>query len=117
VTELSDAQVAELRALPLLRKLEVQPMSTSLLRRLLAQPHELQWQQIALPEQLDDEVAALLPQLPSLSALDENDTATCSDFDFLRRLPNLADVHVAFREPSAAARIDSLMSGLQCCSH
>ena len=38
--ELSDAQVAQLRALPLLRRLEVRPMSTVLLRRLLAQPHD-----------------------------------------------------------------------------
>jgi hypothetical protein len=113
--DLSDAQVNELRAMPLLPKLHVWPMSTSLLRRLLTQPHNLQWQQIALPEQLDDEVAALLPQLPSLTSLDESSVVTCSHFDFLRRLPNLAEVYLDMREPSAAGRIESLMAALQCC--
>jgi hypothetical protein len=115
---LSDAQVAQLRALPLLERLEMRSMSTSLLRRLLAQPHNLQWQEIALPRLLSDKAAALLPQLPSLTALGAPTVfTTCSHFDFLRRLPNLVRVclDLQLREPSGAGRIDSLMAALSCC--
>ena len=65
-------------------------MSTSLLCRLLRQPHDLQWQQISLPRRLDDEAAALLPQLPSLTKI--NGYVACERFDWLRGLPNLTDI-------------------------
>ena len=120
VTEFSDAQVAELRTMPLLRRLDVKPMPNSLLRRLLAQPHELQWQDIELPSRLDDDAAALLPQLPSLTKLNAgcHVNATCSRFDFVRRLPNLTDVRITIIDPIAsdAGRMESLVAGLQCCS-
>ena len=115
--ELSDAQVAELRTLPQLQELHVQPMSNSLLCRLLAQPHNLQWQQILLPEPLDDEAAALLPQLPSLTVIRPYFSVACSNFDFLRRLPNLTNVQLNICESNdAPGRIESLIGGLQCCS-
>jgi len=115
--ELSDAQVDQLRALPLLQRLDVQPMPTSLLRRLLEQPHNLQWQEITLPDPLDDEAAALLPQLPSLTALDKSNFAvTCSRFNFLRQMPKLSFVILGLSEPSAPARMESLIGGLQHCS-
>jgi len=115
--ELSDAQVAELRALPQLQELYVQPMSNSLLCRLLAQPHDLQWQEIALPDPLDDEAAALLPQLPSLTAIKPHFSVASSNFDFLRRLPKLTCVHLNICASNAApGRIESLVGGLQCCS-
>jgi len=91
---LSDAQVAELRAMPRLHQLDVWPMPTSLLRRLLAQPHQLQWQEITtLPRPTDDEAAALLPQLPSLTKIDVCCLAT--QFGWLRQLPNLTRVGIA----------------------
>jgi hypothetical protein len=112
--ECSNAQVAELRGLPLLRELDVWPMPASLLRRLLAQPHELQWQRITPPNPLDDEVAALLPLLPSLTVLNESlPRVTCSRFYFLRQLPQLT--RVVLNESSATGRIESLVAGLQRC--
>ena len=93
-TELTDAQVAELRALPRLETLHVSATSTSLLRRLLARPHDLQWQQISLPQPLRQNDAALLPQLPSLTALSWTAHAQHLDsLDFLQRLPNLVSIH------------------------
>ena len=119
--EFSDAQVAELRALTLLQRLDVRPMSTPLLRRLLKQPHDLQWRRMILPDDLSDAVVALLPQLPTLTgfgAVFGNATSamSCSNFDFLRQLPQLTHVGFRISEPSTAARIDSLMAALPCCS-
>jgi len=111
--EFSDAQVDQLRALPRLQQLRM-PMTTPLLRRLLRQPHTLQWQQISLPDALDVETAALLPQLPSLTAI--SGTAWCGDFGWLRRLPNLTDVSLAFGPANAAGHVDSLLAGLQSCA-
>ena len=70
--DLTDAHVGELRALPRLHSLDVNPITTSLLRRLLAQPHELLWKQISRPRPLTDADAALLPRLPSLTTLGLN---------------------------------------------
>ena len=119
--ELSDAQVAELRAMPRLHRLDVRPMTTSLLRRLLMQPHDPQWCRMMLPSPLRDEAAALLPQLPSLTTIgsvlgDPTPLTACSNFDFLRRLPNLTHAHFKWKRPSAAGRIESLVAGLQCCT-
>ena len=116
--DLSDAQVAELRKMPLLEQLDVQPMSTPLLRRLLKQPHNLQWQHIGLPQQLDDDVAALLPQLPSLTQLGTPTVfTTCSHFDFLRQLPKLIKIVLGLSESEdAPGRFESLIGGLQCCT-
>jgi hypothetical protein len=118
--DLSDAQVDQLRSMPNLRRLWVMSMTTPLLRRLLAQPHQLQWQSMTLPSPLDDEAAALLPQLLSLTALSA--WPSCTHFDFLRRLPNLVDVNFLFHQPpeeadaDAAGRMELLVAGLQCCS-
>ena len=112
--EFSDAQVDELRALPRLQQLNVHP-TLPLLRRLLRQPHNLQWQNISLPDLLNDEAAALLPQLPTLTVIERS--TSCSRFDWLARLPNLRDVRLSFEWPKdAAARADSLVAGLRCCT-
>ena len=112
---LSDAQVDQLRALLQLQELNV-PALTPLLRRLLRQPHDLQWQELSLPHPLDDEAAALLPQLPSLTDIDC--LAACSRFDWLCGLPNLRHVHLAFNSTAKAAGFaDSLVAGLQHCAN
>jgi hypothetical protein len=113
---LSDTQVAELRALPRLHQLDVWPMPTSLLRRLLAQPHQLQWQEMTLPEVLDDEAAALLPQLPSLTKIDV--FLDAQRFDWLPQLPNLirADIEVSRSDDEDRAPMDSLVAALQRCT-
>jgi len=91
-------------------------MSLALLRRLLRQPHQLQWQRMRLPYPLDDEVTALLPQLPSLTAI--SGTARCGDFGWLRCLPNLTDVDLAFsHREDVADRAAALVAGLQHCTN
>ena len=113
--EFSDAQVDQLRALPKLQQIDV-PMTTPLLRRLLRQPHQLQWQQISLPDWLDDEAAALLPQLPSLTAL--TGAGRCARFDWLRGLPNLTNVSLSFLPVAGASEhAESLVAGLQHCTN
>ena len=112
--KLSDAQVDQLRALPHLQELNVE-MSTALLRRLLRLPHSLQWQQIWLPWPLEDEFAALLPQLPSLTKIKES--VMCDRFDWLRGLPNLTEVQLSFDWPDGAVdHAESLVAALQCCT-
>ena len=111
----SDAQVDELRALPQLQELNVR-MTTPLMRRLLPQPHDLQWQQISLPYPLDDDSGALLPQLPSLTKI--NDYVWCERFDWLGGLPNLTSAGLwLHKEAHRAGRADSLVAGLQCCAN
>ena len=63
-SRLSDVQLDQLRSLHWLHRLNVAPMPVDALRRLLRQPHHLQWQQIATPTMLNGETAALLPLLP-----------------------------------------------------
>jgi hypothetical protein len=119
VAGLTDEQADELRALPRLQSLDVNPISTALLRRLLAQPHELQWQHLPLPWPLTDDDAALLPQLPSLTALSFS-AESLSSFDFLHRLPNLASISCfcKFRPDSARAALpDPLVAALSRCAN
>ena len=113
--KISDAQIDELRQMPRLREVDV-PINWAQLRRLLRQPHNLQWQQISLPtgSVLDDETAALLLQLPSLTAI--SGTACCDDFDWLRGLPNLTDVTLHGEWPWGADLVASLVAALQCCT-
>jgi hypothetical protein len=62
---------------------------------------------------LGDETAELLPQLPSLTKINEY-----VSFDWLRGLPNLIDVYISFTEAGGAAdRTDSLVAALQCCTN
>lgn len=113
----SDVQVDELRTLPRLRKLTVY-MTDDMMRRLLRQTHRLQWQQIILPEQLNDEVATILTQLPTLTQLDcDISSPSCNHFLWLQQLPKLTEVHVSYdsEEPLSVERIVSLVSGLRCC--
>jgi len=114
--EFSDVQIDQLRALPRLRNVRVE-MTTPLMRRLLRQPHDLQWQQISLPGLLDDDAAALLPQLPSLTQIIHS-WIDCERFDWLRGLPNLTDVTLSFGGPEGAAvgRAAPLAVGLRSCS-
>jgi hypothetical protein len=108
---LSDAHLDELRAMPRLHRLTVSKMNPETLRRLLRQPHDLQWKDISLPKLLDDDTAALLPQLPSLTKIDV--TVSCELFGWLRGLPNLARVDLTFAQPvGAEGRVPSLISGL-----
>jgi hypothetical protein len=114
VQQLSDAQIDELRALPQLQEIDV-PMTPPLMRRLLRQPHDLQWQQIPLPGWLADEAAALLPLLPSLTAIPE--LVTCDRFDWLRGLPNLTDARLWFSGSTGAeSRAESPVAALHCCT-
>jgi hypothetical protein len=111
--EFGDAQVDQLRALPRLEKISILP-STPVLRRLLRRPHDLQWRQLPLPYPLDDEAAALLPQLPSLTAIYRS--TSCSRFDWLRGLPNLTGIGLAVHSPmGAAGYAESLVAALRCC--
>ena len=111
---LSDTQLDELRTMPWLQQLSLPVMTTDPLRRLLRQPHDLQWLSIWLPDELDDETAALLPQLPSLTRI--NAMVGCERFDWLRGLPNLTEVDLAFSEAAGAGgRAESLTAGLQSC--
>jgi hypothetical protein len=55
----------------------------------------LQWQEISLPWPLLDDTAALLPQLPSVTAL-SLDASSLTHFDFLQRLPSLTSAHCSF---------------------
>ena len=105
----------ELRALSRVRSL-ITPMTTLLLQRLLRPLHNLRWQEISLPIPLDDEFAALLPQLPSLTKIVDGWT-TCSRFDWLCGLPNLTDVDLVFEVQAAAGRAESLVAGLQSCTN
>ena len=111
-TKLSDAQENELRALPQLQALLLPLMTIDSLRRLLRQPHTLQWQQISFPNPVDDEFAALLPQLPSFTNL--HAIASCTHFEWLRGMANLR--HVSLWMDSADCG-SSLAAGLECCSN
>jgi len=113
--ELSDAQAVELRALPRLHSLDIPDIATTALRRLLRQPHNLEWKQISLPFAVKDEAAALLPQLPSLTKI--HGATACMRFDWLRGLPNLTNVKLAFLGPGQEGRADSLVAGLQSCTN
>ena len=113
--ELSDAQIDELREMPRLHQVEM-AMTKAQLRRLLRQPHDLQWQQIPLPYPLDDEFAALLLLLPSLTVL--GSSPTCSNLEWLRGLPNLTDVDLVFSQrEDVADRAAALVPGLQHCTN
>jgi hypothetical protein len=107
---LSDVQVDELRALTRLHTIRLPRMPMTLLHRLLRQPHALQWQEMVLNVPLRDEVAALLPQLPFLTALCLG-AVTCTRFDWLRALPHLTALDVGSHGNSLA-----LLSALSLCA-
>ena len=111
---LSDAQADELRTMPRLHHLSLSFMTTDTLYRLLRQPHDLQWQQLPLLRPLDDEAAALLPQLPSLTKIGA--VVGCERFDWLRGLPNLTEVSLYLRVHDAG-RCASLVDGLRGCTN
>ena len=75
---------------------------------------QLQWQLIYLPSRLDNEAAALLPQLPSLTAI-VHGLVECERFDWLRGLPNLTDVSLTHYS-DAERRAASLVVGLRHCA-
>lgn len=111
--QFSNAQVDELRLMTQLDNMVLTSINADRLRLLLRQPHNLQWQQIQL-RSVDDESAALLPQLPSLTKLDH--WFSCTNFDWLQRLPNLTDLDIGFRGPTVAGRIESLVAALPACT-
>lgn len=93
------------------------PTSTSPLQRLLAEPHNLQWQQISLPFETDNAAVALLPQLPSLTAA-SFDADCLSHFDFLQRLPNLSSVCCSSSRDGFDGQLaDRLVAALQHCAN
>lgn len=114
---LSTAHLDELRTIPHLQRLCATRMSTRMLRHLLRQPHNLQWQHVEIPActPLTDESASLLVQLPSLTKLDG--WSSCTRFDWLQQLPNLIVVDLGFKhdELSGTEWIESLVMGLQQC--
>jgi len=83
---LSDAHVAELRALTQLQTLAFNRVDTPLLRRLLAPPHALQWQELRGLGPLTEADAALLVSLP-LHTLQAK--LAMEHADFLLQLPQL----------------------------
>lgn len=114
VVKYSHAQVDELRALSWLTRFNVSGMTTSLLLRLLRQPHQLQWQDISLPKILKDESLTLLSRLSSLTEIDT--VVSCGRFNWLQSLSNLMIIDIQFFGPFVDGRTESLVTGLQWCT-
>ena len=113
--DFSDAQVAELRALPRLHTVRIDRLTIGDLRRLLRRPHDLQWQHVALMSRVDEETGALLTQLPSLTRIRE--FMGCERFEWMSGLPNLTDVDFWLdASPAAEGRAASLVAGLAHCA-
>jgi hypothetical protein len=110
--DLSNAQIDELRAMPHLHTMSLNP-EADLLRRLLRTPHSLQWKNVGDEFRLDDECAALLLLLPSLTKLGgvfEADPA------FLQQLPNLEELELNLIYARSAPAPQLLLTALQGCS-
>lgn len=116
-TELTVMQMFEIRTMQHLRIVSMSHMTTNMLRTLLHKPHKLQWEKFTIPlsTPLTDDGAALLPQLPSLTAADF--WVSCARFDWFHLLPHITcvDLGFEFSEPVGDEWTDSLVSGLQRC--
>ena len=111
----TEAQVDQLRALPHLRRMAVESLSSQSLSRLLRTPHNLRWQEVHTVQPVDAIASAALSTLPSLQDL----TAwRCTDIGFLAHLVQLHTLNL-FLEPSpwpATITADALIDGLSSCS-
>jgi len=107
---LSDERVAELRALTQLQTLSFNKVDTPLLRRLLAPPHSLQWQELGSLWLLTEDDAALLVTLP-LRTLHAK--LSMPHADFLLQLPQLQSLTLCVdnRGPRDAERILQAVGG------
>jgi len=92
VPRFGDAHVADLRALVQLHTLAFNRVNTPLLRRLLAPPHALRWQELGGLWQLTKDDAALLVSL-SLRTLYAN--LAMPHADFLLQLPQLTTLRLS----------------------
>jgi len=92
VPRLSDAHVADLRTLKQLQSLVFHQVDTTLLRRLLAPPHALQWQELGGLWVVTEADAALLVTLP-LRTLDAR--LAMPHADFLLQLPQLQSLKLS----------------------
>lgn len=95
VSQLSHAQLDQLRAQPWLPAMCVDGISELNLKHLIRSPHALQWQQISEVSGVDDEMADALSHLPSLTELR---TQSCRSVAFLSQLVNLRMLSL-FLEP------------------
>ena len=104
------AQLDQLRMLPHLRRLEVDLSRGSFLHVLRA-PHSLQWQAIRPVNRIDDELAAALSTLPTLTELDAWD---CGSVAFLPSFSRLRRLQL-YMHPTVRLAAD-ISAGLACCS-
>ena len=108
--EPSHDQLDQLRMLPKLRTMKVHNLCGEDLLYLLRAPHALQWQQIHLINEIDDDEATALSNLPTLTDLD---TDVCRSVTFLPALICLRKLHLWIHSDGLAAEI---AAGLSCCS-
>jgi len=109
LTELSDAQVTALRAMPQLKECCVRPTSNSL-RQLLAQPHGLAWQRISRVDEIDAATASAVCTLSaSLTSLEFEHAAAVDFLPSLRALQALM-----IREVAPGVRERLMDALLQC---
>jgi hypothetical protein len=103
--QMTDAQVAELRALTQLESVWINHMSLSLLSRLLAPPHQLRWQELRGLRQWTADAAALMQQLP-LTNINVSRLAM-PHMDFLLHMQQLTQLRLgpAANVPFQTARI------------
>jgi len=92
IMAMSGAQVAELRKLPNLNMLEIAPLNETLLGRLLARPHKLQWRELKGYLSVTAAMAPLLTSLP-LRTLYISCLAI-PHADFLLQLSDLTDLNL-----------------------
>jgi hypothetical protein len=102
---MTDAQVAELRALTQLESVWINDMSLSLLSRLLVPPHQLRWQELRGLRQWTADAAALMQQLP-LTNINASRLAM-PHVNFLLHMPQLTQLRLgpAANVPFQTARI------------
>ena len=113
VSELSDAQVEQLRALPRLHWMAVENLSSLSLSRLLRTPHDLQWQQIQSVTTVDAVASAALSGLPTLHSLF---TESCEDIGFLTHLVQLRALDLNTLDWPETVTADAVVGGLSCCT-
>ena len=97
--EPSHRQLDQLRMLSHLRTVGADLSSAGAVIYMLRAPHALQWQEIHMVRDIDDDVAAALSTLPTLTELD---TVSCRNVSFLPALTRLRvlDLHM-----NSAARL------------
>jgi hypothetical protein len=104
---LSETEVDEVRALSHLHTINIPCLNYNIenMRRVLAQPHALEWQAIgSIPSQ---QIAQLIPALPSVTCL--SGSSTCFSGNIMRALPRLTRLEVI-----GTAGLEGILDG---CTH